>query len=141
MSTSSRNYSAKWRERNREKCQEYARNWAAKNKDKLRIISNKFKEKLRKENPGYLRDVNYKYMYGITLQDYDKMEVEQDFLCYICKKPEAILDKGGKIRRLSVDHCHTTGKIRKLLCFRCNSNLGKYEKYRDWAEVYLSEFL
>jgi len=54
--------------------------------------------------------------YGITEQAYALMEAEQQGLCRICGKKDS--------KRLSVDHNHTTGKIRGLLCRRCNSALG-----------------
>jgi hypothetical protein len=58
---------------------------------------------------------------GLTEAEYDALLVAQDGLCAICRKPEdhpARLTKGP--RRLSIDHCHKSGKIRGLLCSKCN---------------------
>lgn len=56
--------------------------------------------------------------YGLTLHDYYWMVEEQLGRCAICFKPPP------RGKRLVVDHCHTTGKVRGLLCGRCNAGLG-----------------
>ena len=56
-------------------------------------------------------------LYGISVEEYNAMLEEQGGLCYICKT--APTDK-----MLSVDHCHETGAVRKLLCNDCNLMLG-----------------
>ena len=58
--------------------------------------------------------------YGITLDDYDRMADEQDHACALCLEPELVED-----RRLAIDHDHETGRIRGLLCFKCNTALGR----------------
>ena len=55
---------------------------------------------------------------------YLKLLNEQNGLCAICFKKEKYIGTGGKVMRLSVDHDHTTGKIRGLLCNSCNRALG-----------------
>lgn len=51
--------------------------------------------------------------------EYERMLAEQGGVCAICgQRP--------KTRRLHVDHDHATGRIRGLLCFRCNRNLPTY---------------
>lgn len=64
--------------------------------------------------------------YGITLKQYDEMLAEQGGVCAICLQPETMIHN-GKIKRLSVDHDHKTGKVRGILCQRCNTTLGRYE--------------
>ncbi len=61
--------------------------------------------------------------YNITVQEYDQMEKKQGGLCAICGQ----MDR----RRLSIDHCHTTGEIRGLLCSNCNTGLGFFKDDRD----------
>lgn len=57
--------------------------------------------------------------------NYGRLEFEQDYKCAICKKPEVKKDpQNGKISKLAVDHCHTSKKVRGLLCFQCNTKLG-----------------
>ena len=58
-------------------------------------------------------------MYGVTRQTYNQMVMEQCGNCAICGRPET-----AKNRQLCVDHDHATGKIRGLLCSRCNTALG-----------------
>lgn len=60
-----------------------------------------------------------KNMYGITLDDYNDMFNKQSGCCAICKTHQTHLK-----RKLFVDHCHSSNKVRELLCHHCNSLLG-----------------
>lgn len=63
--------------------------------------------------------------YGLTPETYEAILLEQNSACAICGKPETMVDpRYGTKHRLSVDHNHTTGVRRGLLCKRCNSALG-----------------
>jgi len=77
-----------------------------------------------KENhdPVAYRNAELQRRYGITQQDYEVMIAEQNNQCAICNTTEP----GGRHNRgyFVVDHCHTTGKVRKLLCNNCNTALG-----------------
>lgn len=64
-----------------------------------------------------------KYSFGIDIQWYKDQLEKQKGVCAICKKPE-VSKRNGKIKALTVDHCHKTGKVRGLLCTLCNSILG-----------------
>ena len=66
------------------------------------------------------RNNNLKNSYGITLHDYNAMLAAQGGSCACCGSDEA----GGRSQHLHVDHCHKTGRIRALLCCKCNSILG-----------------
>jgi len=66
--------------------------------------------------------------YGLSLEDHNNKVKEQDHKCAICKCDETEAFKG----LLFVDHCHTTGKVRGLLCHHCNTALGKF---RDSKEI------
>lgn len=66
--------------------------------------------------------------YGIGVEDYDLMMSAQAGVCAICQMAEASVDpKTKKVRRLAVDHCHTTHKVRGLLCSGCNGALGSFK--------------
>jgi len=54
--------------------------------------------------------------YGITLEDYDALLATQGGVCVICHN--------GTDEPLHVDHDHTTGKVRGLLCSNCNTGIG-----------------
>jgi len=58
--------------------------------------------------------------YGITLVDYDRMYEEQSGLCAICHLPQI----SNRNTRFCVDHNHTTGEVRGLLCDTCNRGIG-----------------
>ncbi len=93
-----------------------ARQWAANNQERARElgrISNR-------RNPDLRRNSKFKARYGITLTQYDAMIAKQDNRCLICGRTGEEAQRG----RLVVDHCHTTGKIRGLLCGLCNVGLG-----------------
>lgn len=77
---------------------------------------NKYNRDYRKQNPDRDRNNMLKRKYNMTISDYNKMYDEQNGECNICNKPS---------NNLHVDHCHTTGKVRGLLCVNCNQLLGK----------------
>jgi len=72
----------------------------------------------RDKNKEYQRNYNYTLLYGITLEEYNRMYSLQNGSCGICF---------NKTKKLYVDHCHSTGKVRKLLCNRCNVAVGFME--------------
>jgi hypothetical protein len=78
-----------------------------------------------------------KHFYGITPEDYDRLNEQQHGLCAICGQPPR-----GKMKRLSVDHDHTTQRVRGLLCITCNRALGYLENddWRSKADAYRDRF-
>jgi len=68
-----------------------------------------------------------KSSFNISLEDYKQMLHEQNYKCAICNT-ETSSGKGS----FHVDHCHTTGKIRGLLCHYCNVGLGNF---KDNSEI------
>lgn len=97
------------------------------------VPENNKKEKVaaksyKKRNPEKGKNGHLKRNYKIDLDQYNQMLLDQNLVCGICLKEEAAVDnKLGKVKDLAVDHCHITGKVRGLLCFRCNTSLGKFE--------------
>lgn len=89
----------------------------------------------RKENPGKWnerdRDYHLRKTYGITLADYGVMFENQGGVCKVCLQPETKIDKKGRTVNLHVDHCHSSGVVRGLLCGRCNSALGHAQDSPD----------
>ncbi|MET7691131.1 endonuclease VII domain-containing protein [Streptomyces sp. NPDC005483] len=61
------------------------------------------------------RQGHLKRHYGLTEAERDEMVASQMGLCVICLKAPAV----------HVDHCHKTGRVRGVLCFNCNSAIGK----------------
>ena len=64
--------------------------------------------------PDY-RDRERARRYGLSLADYRALQQRQGNACAICRKVTRVL---------CIDHCHVTGRVRGLLCQRCNSALG-----------------
>ncbi len=88
--------------------------------EKLRLWQKQYREKNRKA----LSDGERKRRFGITPEEYEKRFQSQSGTCAICKQPETAT-RLGKVKALSVDHCHKTGAIRGLLCSDCNTGIGK----------------
>jgi hypothetical protein len=93
----------------------------------------------RRKNPEAARakDIRarLKRKYGLTPDDVEVMREAQDGRCLIC----------GVEGTLFVDHCHTTGRVRGLLCPSCNTFLGRVEANRgilsrmaDYADGHLT---
>lgn len=98
--------------------------YADKNKDKKHKYYVKNKESIkkyhkeyRKKNPDTVKKTWLKFKYGLTLEQYNEMELRQNGLCAICLTET----------KLVVDHDHSTGKVRELLCADCNRGLGCYK--------------
>jgi hypothetical protein len=104
-----------------EKYKEYYRN----NTDKVKaksLAQRENRQAFYQSEAGILssRKSHLKRMFGITLEEYNVMSEEQGHVCKICKQPETAV----RLNVLSVDHCHSTGKIRGLLCSDCNRGIG-----------------
>lgn len=92
-----------------------------------------WRKKHPRKNERLYRRCNLR-RYGITVVEYDALFAEQGGLCAICGQPERKTYKPrpgwvpafptGTPLRLAVDHCHSTGKVRGLLCQDCNRALG-----------------
>lgn len=77
-----------------------------------------------------------KVNYNLSLEGYEALVKAQNGLCSICKRR----DSSG--RRLAVDHSHQTGKVRGLLCLKCNRGLGCFDDNSDFlieAAKYIKE--
>lgn len=84
-----------------------------------------YQREYRRKNKERVQGHEIKTRFGISLDDYNKMMEDQQGVCKICGLPESKLDHRSKLpRRLAVDHCHSTGKVRGLLCSDCNTALG-----------------
>jgi len=90
---------------------------------KCRVAYNKaYREKNKERFLEIERKSKLKTTYGITPEQYDALLEKQNEKCAICssKKP------GGRTKMFFIDHCHTHGHIRGLLCMRCNTGLGLF---------------
>lgn len=75
----------------------------------------------------------YRIYFGLTPEEYDniysRLFKKQEGKCYLCEKSDIVL---------RLDHNHTTGKIRKLLCEDCNLFTGRIEKDLDFVSKVIS---
>ena len=140
---------AEWKANNRERWLAYRRKWRLANKERLGKARKEYyaanredmiaksvqwgKDNKDKRKALYKRSYVYYCRkrlsrYGMTPESYDAMVLAQDGLCGICKRPPT---KG----KLFIDHNHKTGKVRELLCVRCNNLLGICDESVDRLKV------
>lgn len=93
------------------------------NPEKVKMYNER--NKIRHHNTPDLKErlkkSHIKRKYNLDYNTYLKMLEEQKNTCYICKSPP----KNTK-RPLDIDHCHKTGKVRGLLCSKCNKGIGLF---------------
>lgn len=76
-----------------------------------------------KSDPQVKRDKNYRQKYNLSLEEYEKIFEEQNGVCLLCNRPERAKNRYGDLP-LAVDHDHSTGVVRALLCNSCNRAFG-----------------
>jgi hypothetical protein len=125
------------RARQRTYHREYRKDHGDKVRSQDRAAKGRCSEKLsksgatwRKNNKKKVADFWRKSKYGITPEQYDAMVLSQEGRCGICECP--LTETGTHL-----DHSHVTGKVRGILCNRCNVGLGYYElglslKFEEW---------
>lgn len=79
-----------------------------------------------------IKDMNLRRRYGISLNFYEELKIQQDNKCAICLIN--VDEITGKRKLLMVDHDHKTGKVRGLLCDMCNKALGHLKEDINIAE-------
>jgi hypothetical protein len=107
--------------------------------EKWRAYSNKYNatrkeahKQYYKDNLSHIKSLVLFKKFGITYEQYNQMLEEQNGVCAICGNKETALDnQSHKIRALTVDHNHKTGKVRGLLCMNCNRCLGLLKDSTD----------
>jgi len=119
----------------RKKRCEYMRVWRENNRDRHNQLARESHQRNKHKHVHKVRERLLKSKYGITTEQYEKMLSSQNGVCFICLKVQ-----GDGKRKLAIDHCHKTGKVRGLLCCKCNGNLGWLDKHRDRIEGYLTKF-
>lgn len=75
-------------------------------------------------NPSSRRINALKHLYNITEEILHNMYTTQQGVCAICKTPISLIAGKTKRGKAHVDHDHNTGKVRGLLCTKCNTMLG-----------------
>lgn len=132
-------------QRNRDACNKRTREYKKKNKDKVKKWSKTYCEKHKedisrknrqrrldnieiykereknasKKSAAVRKKAQLKRDYNLTIEEHNNMLIQQDYTCAICGTHQNDLRQN-----LCIDHNHTTGKIRGLLCHQCNLVLG-----------------
>jgi len=102
------------------KCNYISRqNYRRNNLDKRRRQERKYKTS--EKGQRVTRKSRLKCKYDLTLEEWQQMYNEQKGCCAICG-----IHQDKLIRSLEIDHNHVTGKVRKLLCIKCNLGLGYF---------------
>lgn len=111
-----------WRAANKQQIYARAKEYRQKNKEKIkRDLKNwhlNNKEHVKQYNIGrreFKKDSHLRIKYNINLEQYKALCKEQNYKCSICLNHD---------ENLVVDHCHSSGLIRELLCKKCNSAIG-----------------
>ncbi len=112
-------YKKAWTLKNRDRILEVARAWRRKNK-----IKRSYQARLRyqKNSQKELDRIRFN-KYGVTGNKFREIFKKQSGKCPICNR--------GITKNLSVDHNHATGKIRGLICNKCNLAIGNAEDSPD----------
>ena len=127
-----RSKNKKWAKANPEKAAKRSQKWAKANPEKRKEYSKKHyhqnkeyhkqkSEAYRKNNSEKIKNKVYLQKYNITLEQYNSMYAHQNGCCAICGKHQDSFSSA-----LHVDHCHSTKEVRGLLCFQCNTAIGKF---------------
>jgi len=114
------------KEANREKMKAKDAAWSAlpfdhPRKVKARETSKRYRDNNRQKLAGYTRKHKLKREYGLTPDAFNAMMLAQNSVCAVC-----LTDQWGA-RGPCVDHDHSTGKVRGILCNRCNIGLGQFK--------------
>lgn len=109
---------AKRRAADPETNRERVRQWQRANPERVKAKQAEYQADGRKSISN--RKSHLKRKYSMTIEEYDEMLAGQGGGCAICGRPPR------PDISLHVDHDHATGKIRALLCFRCNNALGDF---------------
>lgn len=96
-----------------------AATWTAANAERVKEQLAERRAKNPEETKRKTRQYNLQCIHGITLEDFDVMLAKSGGRCELCKEIFQFTPQ--------IDHCHTTGKIRGLLCKTCNTGLGKFQ--------------
>ena len=124
----------KWAEANPDKRKEVTARYREKNREAMRKAQREYHQR----NPDRHRNNFLKRTFGITVDEYREMIAKRNGLCDICKSPEP----GGK-GNFHLDHDHTTGEIRGILCAKCNLGIGSLQDSIEILEAaanYLAKF-
>ena len=107
-------------QKNKDSIKARSKEYRKRRPDVGREAMKRFRNKLPKEAA---KGRELKYKYGLSWEEYLILYDSQEGSCKICKTPLSLLSE-NQTKTANVDHCHSTGKIRGLLCGDCNRGIG-----------------
>ena len=105
---------------NPEKRRERNKKWDLNNPEKRKKASKEWNLRNPEKYKETKKRCAIKRKYNLTLEQYEELKTKQNNVCVICNKSFQGITP-------HVDHCHTTNKIRGLLCTQCNVGLGSFK--------------
>jgi hypothetical protein len=139
-----------YRKKNKDKIREQGKKYHEKNKDRIKEYNKKNKDRIknkakeyyeknkdniknyREKNKDRIKEQRREYCikkYNISKRDYDNILLYQNNKCAICHD-----ELNKSIRSPPVDHCHNSGKVRGILCHKCNTGLGFFKENPEILE-------
>jgi hypothetical protein len=106
----------KWRDENPEVKAASDRRYYENNREKLK----QYQKDYRAKNQQKLRDQHLQRMFGVSIAEFELLLQQQGGGCAICGGKETY----GNKKNLNIDHCHKTGRVRGILCSKCNKAIG-----------------
>lgn len=119
-----REYMRAWRAANPTKHREYARKYREANLERYKGLISDWS----KANPDKIKGYHLKATYGISLEEKNEMLAAQGHRCGICGSDNPGTKKGWQV---DADHSVTPAKVRGILCFGCNTSLGKFNHCKE----------
>lgn len=105
----------------------YAKKYYTKNREKLNSQSKEYYKNNREKLLLMQKTWARKRLYGLSEEEYNKLVLEQENRCKICGRSFEDIKQ-------HIDHCHSTGKVRGLLCIKCNVTIGQLGDSLEEAE-------
>lgn len=114
----------RWRQERPEKAAASQKAWREANREKVRLAQREWRERTGYNQKRKERGENARQqlrLYGLTLETYAELLAAQGGTCAICQRSNPGMKNA---KRLYVDHCHNSERVRGLLCRACNTMLG-----------------
>lgn len=114
----------RWYRANKERVFDAVRRFREKHPERVLEYAKKSYWKNKEKRKRQVRASVLKTKYGISVAQFEQMLAKYEQGCWICKRQV----------KLCVDHCHSSGKTRGLLCGNCNSAIGMLRDSQDLLE-------
>jgi hypothetical protein len=105
----------------------YDRKRYADNREAMNAANTLWRQENKQATAAIQRRSNLKRLYGITQEEHDAMLASQGGECALCGSDSP----NSANASWAVDHCHSTGRVRGILCHPCNTALGLLKDNTD----------